>query len=79
MTKEDLKHYVKTKAILTRLCEEWAKDNLEDWQHYTGFKITNDVNIYITYVYADFWSNADHYTERDSIKITLEDLFKYEK
>lgn len=79
MIKEDLKRYVTTKALLTRLCKEWAKDNLEDWQHYSGFEITNDLNISITYTYSDFWNNTKCYTECDSIKITLEDLVKYEK
>ena len=77
MTKEDLKHYVETKALLTRLCKEWAKDNLEDWQHYSGFEITNDLNIVITYTYSNFWNNTEYYTECDSIRITLEDLLKY--
>lgn len=30
MTKEDLKYYVEIKALLAKLCKEWAKDNLED-------------------------------------------------
>lgn len=73
MTKEDLKHYVETKSLLTKLCKEWAKDNLEYWQHYSGFEITNDRNISISYTYSDFWNN----TEYDSIKITLEDLLTW--
>lgn len=79
MTKEDLKYYVEIKALLAKLCKEWAKDNLEDWQHYSGFEITDDLNISITYTYSDFWSNTEYYTECDSIRITLEELFKYEK
>lgn len=73
MTKEDLKHYIETKSLLTKLCKEWAKDNLEDWQHYSGFEITDDGNISIGYTYSDY----EYHTEFDSTKITLEDLLTW--
>lgn len=71
ITKNDIEIYLEVKEKLTKLCKKWAKDNLEDWQHYSGFEITDDGDISIGYTY----SNYAYHTEFDSIKITLEDLW----
>lgn len=70
ITKNDIKIYLEVKEKLTKLCKKWAKYNLEDWQHYSGFEITDDGDISIGYTYSDY----EYHTEYDSIKITLEDL-----
>ena len=70
MTKKDIQDYLRIKKELSQLIKKWTKDNLEDWQQYSGFEITDDGNISINYTYSDY----EYYTEFDSIKITLEDL-----
>ena len=73
ITKNDIEIYLEVKEKLTKLCKKWAKDNLEDWQHYSGFEITDDGDISIGYTYSDY----EYHTEFDSIKITLEDLLTW--
>lgn len=75
ITIDDIKTYEKVKTELNVLCKEWAKNNLETWQHYSGYTINlMDNTITIGYTYQDFWSNARYYTEHDSAKIPIEEL-----
>ena len=73
MTKKDIQNYLRIKKELSQSIKKWAKDNLEDWQHYSGFEITDDGNISISYTYSDY----AYHTEFDSTKITLEDLLTW--
>jgi hypothetical protein len=75
ITVEEVKTYVKVKDELYKSCEKWAKNNLEDWQHFSGFRIDGD-NITIEYVYQDFWSNTEMYTEFDSIKVPIKEILQ---
>ena len=75
ITVEEVKTYVKVKDELYKSCDEWAKNNLEDWQHFSGFTVTEN-NIIIEYTYQDFWSNTEMYTEFDSIKVPLKEILQ---
>lgn len=75
ITFEEVKTYAKVKDELYKSCEKWAKNNLEDWQHFSGFRIDGD-NITIEYVYQDFWSNTEMYTEFDSIKVPIKEILQ---
>lgn len=71
ITVEEVKTYLKVKEALYYLCDKWAKNNLEDWQHYFGFRIDGD-NIIIEYTYQDYLSN----TEYDSIKVPIKEIIQ---
>ena len=75
ITVEEINTYLKVKDALYYLCDKWAKNNLEDWQHYSGFRIDGDT-ITIEYTYQDFWSNSDSYTEFDSIKVPINEILQ---
>lgn len=75
ITVEEINTYLKVKDELYYLCDKWAKNNLENWQHYSGFRIDGD-NITIEYTYQDFWSNSDSYTEYDSIKVPIKEILQ---
>jgi hypothetical protein len=72
ITIEDIKIYEKVKTELDVLCKEWAKNNLETWEHYSGYTINlTDNTITIGYTYQDFWSNTEYCTEYDSVKVPI--------
>ena len=75
ITVEEINTYLKVKEELYYLCDNWAINNLEDWQHYSGFRIDGD-NITIEYTYQDFWSNTEMYTEFDSIKVPIKKILQ---
>jgi hypothetical protein len=75
ITVEEINTYLKVKEELYYLCDNWAKNNLEDWQHYSGFRIDGD-NITIQYTYQDFWNNTEMYTEFDSIKVPINEILQ---
>ena len=75
ITVEEINTYLKVKDELYYLCDNWAKNNLEDWQHYSGFRIDGD-NITIEYTYQDFWNNTEMYTEFDSIKVPIKEILQ---
>jgi hypothetical protein len=75
ITVEEINTYLKVKEELYYLCDNWAKNNLEDWQHYSGFRIYGD-NITIEYTYQDFWNNTEMYTEYDSIKVPINEILQ---
>jgi hypothetical protein len=75
ITVEDVKTYLNVKETLYNLCNKWANDNLEDWQHYSGFRVSED-SVTIEYSYQDFWSNTETYTEFDSIKVPLKEIIE---
>jgi hypothetical protein len=75
ITVEEINTYLKVKDELYYLCDKWAKNNLEKWEHYSGFKIDGD-NIIIEYTYQDFWSNTEMYTEYDSVKVPIKEIIQ---
>lgn len=75
ITVEEVKTYVKVKDELYKSCDKWAKNNLEDWQHFSGFRVYEN-DIIIEYSYQDFWSNTEMYTEFDSIKVPIEEILQ---
>lgn len=75
ITVEEVKTYLKVKDILNNLCDNWAKNNLEHWQHYSGFRVYEN-DIIIEYSYQDFWSNTEMYTEFDSIKVPIKEILQ---
>ena len=75
ITVEEINTYLKVKDALYYLCDKWAKNNLRDWQHYSGFKVEEDT-ITIEYTYQDYWSNSDSYTEYDSIKVPIKEILQ---
>lgn len=72
-TVEEVKTYLKVKYELEYLCKTWAKNNLKDWQHYSGFKIDEN-SVTIIYKYQDCWSGDNTHEEFDSIKMPIEDI-----
>ena len=75
ITVEEVNTYLKVKDALCYLCDKWAKNNLEDWQHFSGFRVYEN-DIIIEYSYQDFWSNTEMYTEFDSIKVPLKEIIQ---
>ena len=75
ITVEEINTYLKVKDELYYLCDKWAKNNLKNWQHYSGFRIDGD-NITIEYTYQDFWNNTEMYTEYDSIKVPIKEILQ---
>lgn len=75
ITVEEVKTYVKVKDELYKSCDNWAKNNLKDWQHFSGFKVDEN-HITIEYTYQDFWSNTEMYTEFDSIKVPIKEILQ---
>jgi hypothetical protein len=75
ITVEEVKTYVKVKDELYKSCEKWAKNHLENWQHYSGFKVSDDI-ITIEYRYKNFWDNSGRYTEYDSIRVPLNEVLQ---
>ena len=75
ITVEEIKPYLNVKSELNDLCNKWAKNNLKDWQHYSGFRV-NENNVTIEYSYQDFWSNTEMYTEYDSIIVPINEILQ---
>lgn len=75
ITVEEVNTYLKVKDELYKSCDKWAKNNLEDWQHFSGFRVYEN-DIIIEYTYQDFWSNTEMYTEFDSIKVPIEEILQ---
>lgn len=75
ITVEEVKTYVKVKDELYKSCEKWAKNHLDDWQHYSGFRVDEN-DIIIEYSYQEFWSNTEMYTELDSIRIPIKEILQ---
>ena len=71
ITVEEVKTYVKVKDELYKSCEKWAKNHLDDWQHYSGFRV-DDQSISIEYNYQDSLGNP----EFDSIRIPIKEILQ---
>ena len=61
ITIEQLEQHKQIEIKLSKVCAEWAKQNLEDWQHYGGYYIKNEC-IIIKYSYNDIVNNIEYET-----------------
>ena len=72
---ESVENYNISIETVTPLVEKYADKNLEYWQCFSGWNfVDGGRNIEINYVYEDYWSNTESYTEFDSITVPLEDV-----
>ena len=77
ITIETLENYKQTEIELTKVCREWAKQNLDSkWQHYCGFDI-KDEYIIINYSYNDIVNNIEYETCYGSKRVSWEDMTKF--
>lgn len=74
---ESVESYNISVETVAPLVEKYADKNLKDWQCFSGWNfVDGGRNIEISYLYEDFWSNTESYTESDSVIVTLEDILK---
>ena len=74
---ESVESYNISVETIAPLVEKYANKNLKDWQCFSGWNfVDGGRNIEINYLYEDFWSNTEYYTEFDSISVPLIDIIK---
>ena len=78
ITIEKLEQYQQIKVELTKVCLEWAKQNLKEWQHYCGFEIKQDY-IIINYSYNDIVNNIEYETCYGTKCVSLQDMVEFAK
>ena len=79
ITIEELEQYQQIKVELTKVCKEWANQNLDNrWQHYDGFYIQNEY-IIIKYSYNDIVNNIEYETYYDSKCVSWQDMVEFAK
>jgi hypothetical protein len=79
ITIETLENYKQTEVELTKVCREWAKQNLDSrWQHYYGFDVKNGY-IGINYSYNNIVNNVEYEAEYDSKCVSWQDMIEFAK
>ena len=78
ITKENLSIYKQTELEVSKVCTEWAKQKLEDWQHYGGYYIQNEC-IIIKYSYNDIVNNIEYETCYGTKCVSLQDMVEFAK
>ena len=79
ITIETLENYKQTEIELTKVCREWAKQNLDrKWQHYCGFDVKNEY-IVINYSYNDIVNNIEYETCYGTKWVSWQDVIKFAK
>jgi hypothetical protein len=78
ITIETLENYKQTEIELSKVCAEWAKQKLEDWQHYCGFKIYNKY-IAINYSFNDIVNNIEYETVYNCISVPFDNFVEFAK
>ncbi len=79
ITIEDLKTLNRIETELTKVCLEWAKQNLDNrWQHYCGFEIKQDY-ITINYSYNDIVNNIEYETCYGAKCVSWQDMVEFAK
>ena len=78
ITIEKLEQYQQIKVELTKVCLEWAKQNLKEWQHYDGFYIQNEY-IIIKYSYNDIVNNIEYETYFGTKCVSWQDMVEFAK
>ena len=77
LKEEDFFLYEEITLKLNYICNEWARQNLMDWQEYYGdWEISND-NILIWYYFNDYINNVDTCRESDCVKVTIKELIEF--
>ena len=80
ITIEELKTYGQTKIKLEKVCQEWAKQNLDNrWQRYVGWAFGSDGYMGIKYSYNDKVNNIEYETCYDTKLVSWKDLIKFAK
>lgn len=79
ITIEELKTYEQTEVKLSKICQEWAKQNLDNrWQHYDNFYIQNEY-IGIMYSYNDIVNNIEYETCYGTKCVSWQDMVEFSK
>jgi hypothetical protein len=79
ITIEELKTYEQIETKLSKICEEWTKQNLDNkWQHYCNFYIRNE-HIFIQYSYNDIVYNIEYETCYCTTCVSWEDMVEFSK
>jgi uncharacterized protein YaaR (DUF327 family) len=81
LTIEKIQEYKKVKEFLDDVCEKYFETNYDtDWQLYSGWSICDNCqSVYIHYIYEEFWSNTETYTEVSEVKVKIDDLIEFSK
>ena len=76
---EKLQDFVNMTNTIEKICQEWAKQNLDkSWQHYCGFDI-KDEYIIINYSYNDIVNNIEYETCYGAKLVSWEELIEFAK
>lgn len=79
ITVEELKTLEQTEIKLSKVCLEWAKQNLDNrWQHYVGWAFSGE-HIGINYSYNDIVNNIEYETCYGSKLVSWEELVEFSK
>ena len=79
ITIEELKMYEQTETKLSKICLEWAKQNLDNsWQRYDGWAFS-DGEIGINYTYNDIVNNIEYETCYGYKKVSWEEFIEFAK
>lgn len=79
ITIEELQNFVNITNTVEKICQEWAKQNLDNrWQHYCGFEIKQDY-IVINYSYNDIVNNIEYETNYGAKLVSWEELIEFSK
>lgn len=79
ITIETLENYKQTEVELTKVCREWATQNLDHkWQHYCGFDVKNEY-IVINYSYNDIVNNIEYETCYGTKCISWQNMVEFSK
>jgi hypothetical protein len=76
---EALQDFVNIINTIEKICQEWAKQNLDSrWQYYRSFEVKQDY-IIINYAYNDIVNNIEYETCYDSKCVSWEDMIEFAK
>ena len=79
ITIEQLEQYKQTEIKLTKICREWANQNLDrKWQHYCGFDVKNEY-IVINYSYNDIVNNIEYETCYSTKCVSWQNMIEFTK
>lgn len=79
ITIEELKMLGQTETKLSKVCLEWAKQNLDNsWQRYVGWAFGNG-HIGINYTYNDIVNNIECETSYGTKLVSWEDMIEFSK
>lgn len=80
ITIEELKTYEQTETKLSKVCLEWAKQNLDNrCQYYAGWAFSSDGQIGINYSYNDIVNNVEYETCYSTKLVSWEDMVEFSK